>query len=82
MYLACISQERLTSLLKDEPTKKSIKSLYRSKPKPRKPTDFGLRLTAEPSAFTLQPQVEQKLDGLQLTWRASSKWKEPPQRGR
>ena len=73
-------QERLTSLLKDEPMKKSLKSLYRTKPKPKKPTDFGLRRSTEPSAFTLAPQVEQKLDGLQLTWRASARWKDPPSR--
>ena len=75
-----IQQQRLDSMLKDAPMKKSLKSLYRQPKRPAKPSQFAMTRSVAPSAFTLMPQAEPPKDSLQLTWRASVKWKEPPPR--
>ena len=62
-------QERLNSMLKDAPVKRSYKSLYRgSKP---------LHMTTESSAFMVEPIREERHTSaaMQLTWRGSSTWK-------
>jgi len=60
--------DKLTSVLKNPPAKKALKSLYRGK--------TPLKLAAEPSAFTLSaPYEEADTRGLALTWRSSSGWK-------
>jgi len=72
-------QERLNSMLKDAPIKRSYKTLYKGK----KP----LALSTEPSAFmvtlngrTVEPREEEKHTSasMQLTWRGSSTWRPPP----
>jgi len=60
--------DKLTSVLKSKPEKKALKSLYRGK--------VPLKLSAEPSAFTLSaPYEEGQTTKLALTWRASQSWK-------
>ena len=61
--------DRLTSVLKNPPATKALKSLYRGK--------TPLKLAAKPSAFTLggEPYKDADTKPLPLTWRAGSSWK-------
>ena len=67
-----LQTEKCLSILKDAPTKRALKSLYRGK----KP----LTLSQEPSAFMGEPTVDMSLrsrgEGLRATW-TTQKWPQP-----